>query len=335
LQGQIAIFREEPTKKAEMELAENKLIQPDYNNEDLSLSREKTPSRLLRGGFLLGAVPGLPSYIITPAATASIRVTWKNNPMKTYLPTNITRVKAVDEVAIENKIIEIWSCWLLDHIEDIEKHGLGCLEIRGRQTLDLSWLERYNAWEVFRLIKIMWQAMSKNSFERVPLWMLGEVDKCYIGMFKTIYHWVLLELILPRVSDIEMGSEGSYFVRKPKEQWQKILVECKDFVSNPVRWNHFAFYSEEINELFYYSYAGTEHFNNRYEKEISAVLSTQELNRLIPVFRSLLHAKQFHSQVKISISDMSLFEKLSIFKEKLTIGSLYGRWGLSELLRGL
>lgn len=334
LEGEIVLFRHNEAKNAEAILAKEKLI----NAKEITTDYDFYPNtgELLRGGFLIGEVPGLPRYIFVPASTAKIRLNWKGTPEKKMLSTDLTRSKIIKQDLIGDKIVEIWTKWLIDNIAQVEATGMGTLDLIRPLNIDkLKFLECYSALTVYKLIRILWSSTSDGKFELIKKWEAGNLERCKIGVFQSNYHWQLIDIILPRIVALEMGPQASYYVMQPIKNWEKVLNECFDFVSNPILWNSFCNYSSEIKDLLYYTYPGSKHFNVIYEKALQNVFDSKELERLQSILTKLIDAKRNELRMSIPKMDILLLKKCLGFANQVTIGSIYGNYKLSELITGL
>lgn len=202
-------------------------------------------SVLLRGGFNVGRVPGLPDGYRNMIG-ARVRMSWRSAPNRTYPSTNLARTAVVDEEAVARKITEMWMRYLINeraHLPDGFMYGIGRANY-GRFSLSLrqeTWLEQYPALALYEFARNDWHyRLSRKDSDTLSEWESGKGPARLPG---TDLSSELLDLILPRVApDRSMDWEGNIYVMPPVPGWREALGMWHDFISEPIRWSRFVDY---------------------------------------------------------------------------------------------
>lgn len=133
---------------------------------------------LLRGGFAVGSVPGLPisedRYTKTDnpdlrhASGARVRLTWEANRNRRFLITDLARTTLPGSNFIGQVIQHRWLSYLLENISDLPEGFLYKLHLKGEYShySDLAWLEKYNALTLYSFARRSWLESCQKTADR-------------------------------------------------------------------------------------------------------------------------------------------------------------------------
>ena len=333
LDGQIVLFRARESGEAEAALAEKTPVR----SADYPHFRSRGSGILLRGGFAIGPVPGLPEFVLTPSPDARIEVSKDRDQPRSLPVTDLARSRVLQSDDIEDAVFRIWLDALLSSLEDIEAKPIGSPEVHGSLIRRARWLEQYDAFQLYRLARTSWQSAFKDSAKAktaITQWESGQgsglwVDSCYGRSL----HWEIFELILPKVTKLAVGPQANYYVLPPRQNWESDLRSWNSFVKDDLVWGDFAQYSETIEDVLCDVYAGARFLNIKYQDRFSD-FSHEDIGRLIRIFDSLAHAKSYGRQASVSSSDLPLLDRALSVAGDLTISWLQSRHTLARLAAG-
>jgi len=161
LKGEIVLFHAGEAGAAEAALAAETPIRP-VEQHSYAHRTWRESGVLLRGGFNVGPVPGLPEFVLTPNADARIELTKDPQHPRSLPITDLARSRIVKPNALANSIFKIWCRTLLDSIKDIEARPVGAPDVLTDLFAQARWLEEYNAFEVYRLARTCWRSKFRN-----------------------------------------------------------------------------------------------------------------------------------------------------------------------------
>lgn len=290
-------------------------------------------SVLLRGGFSIGLPPGLPHTFVTrDASQARIRLTWTERDNRRFMIPNLSRDTVADDSILHECILKEWLTYVIDNMDAIADGFFYHLELRGFNLLSYSWLEEYSAYTLYRLAQKGWHLFLRElkNFDssKIVAWENAEGDSLRLLWYRHELPWSILDIILPRVSRLQMGPEARFYVKPPVNGWREILSNSKDFISVPYKWGSFVEYIEDIEDLLLYEYAGSFYFNSRYEERLSD-LNEPELRQLRSTLAKLSRTDG-QRQAMISQSEMSIFNRTLDKIGDLKIGSIGGSWPINS-----
>lgn len=241
------------------------------------------PNALLRGGFRIGKVSGLPSRSYSGAR---LRLTWNARPNHRFLLPNLARNGLSGGNEFAYKVLRIWLTYLIDQRHDLPSELLYGLIIPTDTSLwKCTWLEKYDALTLYQFAKQAWQLQTgspRNWRRRIDTWEQAKGKALPLGYGVSI-DASIFRLVLPRITSLRMDSEGILYVNPPESGWQKVLEDWHDFISNSIDWQ-FAEYIGDIKRFLLFESSMTIGvFNSRFANRFSSF--TQEevvaLNRLL------------------------------------------------------
>ena len=289
-------------------------------------------SELVRGGFRIGSVPGLPRSIVsTWISRAKLRLLWKERRDRRYVGCNLGRTEASDQLFVAEQVTRIWLSHLLDHVEELRDGQLFLLS-GGSEFSRAEWLQKYSALDLYNLARKGWHVRSRLSArdeDPVQAWEDGRTQRISLGIFRDDIYWRLLDLVLPRVTHLQMGPQGTFYVAKPVANWKTILQGCHDYISAPVSWGPFVEYVDGIQDLLAYEYPGAVQFNLRYRDRLGA-FKVEELSSLLRALHTIADARGHGKQPQLTKRQALLVARAIEHCGDLEIGELSGHWPLSS-----
>ncbi len=307
-------------------------------------------SVLLRGGFAVGEVPGLPNgWTQDSFAGGRVRMLWRGRQNGSYSPTNLARTAAVDEVAVCAKISEVRIRFLLEHLQDIEDgftYGLSAPELNrrifwatgeaDRSVFKLggphfAWLQDFNALRVYKLARNGWRyslADDRKGIDPVADWESGKraAPLSAVGLCDE-----LLGLVLPRVAPkrtLVAAHEGFTYLGPPAPGWQGVLGSCHDFISRPVRWSRFVHFGPGIPDGLHIHWL-ERLWNSKYESRMAA-FSEDELDVAEVVFEKLIGDRAEGRPTELAEAQADLLRRLIDAAGDLEIRSYRGGYRLDS-----
>ena len=286
LEGTILLTQEAPARQAVREQAASRPLTVDldsaYDRPAPYLPRgrhsDSHPSELMRGGFLISEVPGLPEYGTLPAAAARIRLSSTDDRGFSRLPqTNIVRSATNNVDRLQSRIVRHWFEAL------IQRHRSGRPPV-GRLTLsaaihDQRWqlshdtwhfLEEYEAAELVRFaLSYRTCRATEEGKQRSYAWYHGTGTAALplsdFGRFMDEY------LICTGGADVlefAVNAQGDYFLLPP--------ASClPDLVPSRLTWSNerppalFATYPREHSHLLYFDWPSLRSLNSRFRDDLS------------------------------------------------------------------
>ncbi|WP_375773091.1 ATP-binding protein [Archangium gephyra] len=344
LNGEIAISNARLAKNAIQQISRNQPLRTEATSESAS---HEDGSVLLRGGFKISGVPGLPSTFTTDRiAGAKLELTFEKNPSHRYLAVNLARTKLVDEEVVEKRVLKAWLSKLLDMGEQLHEGYVYHLEVRGTRQLrprrdileDALWLQDYSAYQIYRLGRLGWQAIIRDSRSETvdddfDKWERGEGGALRILSFEHELHWRMLDLVMPRVTRLKMGEQGSLYLAPPCLNWRERLESCRDFISVPMGWGDFVEYIGHISGLLLYRYAGSRYINLKFKERVVAVFEREEeVAELVIVLDKVVYSRELGRQANLGRQEMEIFNRAVDAFGELHIGGLQGSWSLKSFV---
>jgi hypothetical protein len=256
---------------------------------------------------------------------------WKNRRERRYPQTNLARTRLTAEIEIQNQVIQLWMGWLLEHVDKLPEGLLNDLDFPTKawdQPPGL-WLEQFDAYTLYRLAANGWHARLKEwdvTAEEISVWETSGGAPLRRPAMHQCYQW-LQDLVLPKVSGLQMAPEAKFYFTPPAPGWVEILKNWKSFVRERVQWGMFVQYIEDISDILYYEYAGSNFLNSRYRERVSTAFSQNEIPQLIEAFRQLADQKQ-QRQIKLPASIVELLRRAQDKLGDLQISELFQRWRL-------
>lgn len=291
-------------------------------------------SILMRGGFRIGNVPGLPrTFISAAASSARLRLKWQTRAERRYPLTNLARTALANTVEIETAVVRLWLSWLLENLDRLpdgfmDSFSMSARTLRGRSG---QWLERFNAYQVHQLAANGWYSYLKRLNKNAPIdeWENSNGQSLKRYLFSDGCPNVLQDLVLPKVCNLQMGREANFYLTPPKKGWQESLKTWHTFITNPVTWGFYVEYIDPIQNLLYYEYPGSDYLNSRFRARIEEAFDAHDIPDLIEGLRTLADSKQ-KRQAELSSRRLSLLIRAQKQVGDLEIGELFDSWKLES-----
>jgi hypothetical protein len=332
LLGEIVFYRAPESKPAQALLAQETPLH--------LVERPGMQSRfgiLLRGGFAVGSVPGLPSFTLAPSAEARIEVSRSIQNPRSLPLTNLARSRLTEQKEIERSIFRTWLEALLINIEDIEKRPIGDPAVSKELFREAKWMESYSAFDLFRLARTAWPLRFKeplSASELLPAWEKGEGPAIWVGdVYTRILPSVIFGMILPKVTSIVVAKDGNYYARPPGKGWRAELQNWNTFVADNMTWPLFAEYISPVEHFFYDCYSGQNFLNKKFEERFDG-FDVSDVQLLPTLFEKLVNARNAGRQVQLTRSEISLLSRVSEIAGELTIRRFGERYTIRDLVKG-
>jgi hypothetical protein len=335
LLGEIVLYRTSETNQALAILADQAPIEI-YDHAEHKHFLES--GVLLRAGFLIGDVPGLPhSWRAQP--DARVEVTNDLGNPKSLPGTNLARSHLIHFQSIEDAIFRIWFETLLQKIEELRIRPLGSPDLEERIVQRAQWLQQYCASQLYQLSLTSWKAAFggnlgeiDSQFER---WESGVGDAVWIAQpHSRQLHWTILKFILPKVCRLivirDMQFRLRYYISPPKPGWLTEFLTWHPFVAEKSSFGAFAEYRGKLEDLLYESGASLQFLNSRFQNCLSA-LEEDQVNRLFRVLDELMSAKEGRRPASLSSQDVAILSQIMPEAGHLKVGSFDRHFTLSEL----
>jgi len=325
LEGEIALTNPYKAGLAERELATSK---PISRVDDDQADHRRLPhaediyTELLRGGFKIGSVPGLPDAFPRVAARARLRLTWQERSSRRYLSTNLARNASSDDPAVADNVARVWLSYLLEHVDHLEEGQLYDIRVRRSRATRWNWLERYDALTVYRLAANSWRVElgTRNGGDDLSAWEEGKIPQLR-RIHSSYLYGGLLSLVLPRITSNLVGRQGLY-VSRPTENWRAILREWRDYVSHPVHWERFAEYLDPIADLLWYRNYPS-YFNARFRDRLASI-DDEQVEVLRDGLYELFEARDFKRPAVLKKIEVEVLRRATDQLGDLSVGSNFG-----------
>lgn len=223
IEGEVVIFRNAEKRAAERTLAGDRPVRVVENSEHLRMMGRG--GMLLRGGFLIGSVPGLPLY--SDEFDARIEVIKDQNSPRYPPITNIARSGIIEASDIEDTVLRAWLENLLKLLPDVENRPVGSPHLDERLLSRVKWIENYDAYDIYRLAKSCRCSLysdPKAAKAAAEEWEQGHGPLHAAGGSSTMLHWWLYSLVLPKICSLILDDDGRLKFGSPKSGWQKDLI---------------------------------------------------------------------------------------------------------------
>lgn len=326
IRGEIVFFREHESRVAEQKLANQN---PVRTVDELSIRRTRGQARngiLLRGGFVIGGVPGLPdSYPVSPDARVEVS---RDEANSKYLPaTNLARSALVEASELERNIFKIWLDALMLSVRDIEKRPIGSPSINSQDLSKAAWLQKYDAFHVYRLARACWASSLERGLvdeEKISNWEKGKGEPLFVAEsqhYQTELHWAIFSLILPKICKLVVGPVKygyAYFLAPPAKGWQTALKKWNTYINDGVAWGRFAIYANSAANILFECSSRIEFLNVQY-KDRFVDFTGDELLSSIESLDRLVASNESGRQLDISASELDLLNRFLTAAKDLKI----------------
>jgi len=312
----------------------------------LSISEANTPfsqflisqSDLIRGGFKVGSVPGLPDCYLRAGfvSSAVVSLGWKLQSNRRYLTTNLSRDAILEENHVRVTIEKLWISWLVNNVSEINAGFTQHLILTNRrgQNNDL-WMEEYSAFLIYQLARNGWsyyleECIKDDSDLLIDDWEAGSGDFFSLGGLNSYLYRILLDYILPRISTLSL-QEGQLCVSPPISGWREVLKNCNDFITNPVTWGQYIEYGGEYKHLLLFAEYDSFHLNIKYKERIEGLFNMDETHKLIKGLKSMAEASQ-RRQVGLSPDIINIIQRAQEGFGELEIGTFHQTWRVNSFI---
>lgn len=328
LQGEIALVSSEEKSRIEKRLfSEAKFESGDRDDPESSFC-----DVLVRAGFRIGGVPGLPANCL-----ARLRLPWSNQNDHRYAPPNLARNRPSEAQHLARDVTRIWVSFLLEHVAELEPKQ--DIMHHTRERLPPSpWLERFDAATVFRLAELGWRAEAfsrKNNAAELEAWKAG-TGVPLLQPANYYLHGKLLDLVLPRICQRAFSEETpqnvdnvfAIYVAPPVTDWPSILENWRSFDSAPVRWSPWSLYRGRFKGLLYHGSANA--LNSRYQTRANG-FTTSELHTLWLTLCGVVHAYNQTRRVHLSSNAIQLLHRARTVFKDLKIACYFDTWPIDQI----
>jgi hypothetical protein len=333
LLGEIVFYRAPESKPAQALLAQET---PLHLVERPTIGSRFGFGILLRGGFAVGSVPGLPSFVLAPDADARIEVSRSIQNPRSLPLTNLARSRLTEQKEIERSIFRTWLEALLINIKDIEKRPIGEPTMSKELLREAKWMESYSAFDLFRLARTAWPLHFKepsSASELLPTWEKGEGPAIWVGdAHTTILPSVIFGMILPKVTSIVVAKDGNYYARPPGTGWRAVLQNWHTFVADNMTWPLFAEYISPVENVFF-DCLGKNFLNKKFEDRFDG-FDVSDVQLLRTLFEKLINARNIGRQAQLTRSEISLLSRVSEIAGELTIRRFGEQYTIRDLVKG-
>lgn len=323
LRGEIFIANPHELRTKETEKARKGLTTPN--------SELWQQSTLIRGGFRIGAVPGLPSSFASNAVSARLTLTWEGSADHRYLLTDLSRSRIADEKRLSTEVVRIWLSYLLDNTQALTEGQLYALSLQGVRLHDCRWLRKYSLYDLYMLGRFGWAfaLRERGGEEALKKWESGQGGSLRLGSgtFDDEVFRQLLDIVLPAVSTLQMGEHDVFHVTAPRNALPEGL-KSSPWPRDP-SWGIFAEFVGSIENDLAYEYPNSFYFNSRFRDRLKE-FDEAELAPLLGVCHKLADARGSGRRSILSPAEVTLLRKAQAIVGDLSISELNGRWKLGS-----
>jgi hypothetical protein len=270
-------------------------------------------SIISRGGFGIGSIPGLPTYVgFRTASTGILRLNAKKELGARLPVTNLSRSHLQDGYkGISEIVLRSWLEPLIIEPTRISAHGLGVLCVAKTEKVgEAAWLRQYTALDIYSAARELWlRRLGESGLELLQSWERGEGPALELGLLNDFLHRQLLEISLPHVSNLMVGEQGFLYVSPPTGDWKQVLASVKVLSPAENRWTNFALYIQALRGLLYYAYPGVHWFSDLYVDQLSG-FSSAELTAMRSCISRLIEGKQYSYLQQLAPAEADVFQRL-------------------------
>lgn len=341
LEGEIALVNPYLAEKIEKKLAEGS---PVYI-ADKSKSSHYEPI-LLRGGFKISEVPGLPrTWVARCVSTAKLRLNWMSQSDLRYPLPNISRDKITNFQICYKHVFRLWLDYLLQHIDDLPYGLLYKLSfhfefsicsfptIFRRERIKCSWLEKHDALTIYRLGKQGWcERLDDKKQKKIEALENGKCNSLYLGSDIDEVYFSLLSLILPKITSLQIDGKipTRYYVKSLQSGWQASLEGWHNYITSPVEWGHCIEYIDEIADFLYYVPTHSTLLNIRYKDRLLKCFQEHEFEQLAYLFTKLSDSRKMNRQAELTSTESELLRRANKHLGDLMICSVTEAWRIDS-----
>jgi hypothetical protein len=326
LEGEIALINLPMSVDIESDLlAKGKLLRQEDSEIEVSRRRMyytgNPHSQLLRGGFKVGWVPGLPgTYLEHQLSSATLRLTWESRDARRYISPNLARNAITCDQALEQNVFRCWLRYLLENVDRLPEGQLDRVHVHLLGASNWVWMEEYDALTVYRLgmAGLRYELKKDKMEESIQAWEAGNADRLWLGVQRWDLYDMLLEIVLPRVTSLLIGKNGGRYAGPLSKDWKAVLRGCRDYIRQIQEWGQFAEYIHPIENLLWYRYRP---FNARLRNRLHG-FSGSELKLLDEVLEETTDALQHGRPPRLTRAESQILDRAIQEFGDLSIGSL-------------
>lgn len=305
-------------------------------------------SMLIRGGFRIGDVPGLPVSDGEGRVFARLREKWQLTQDRRYGLVNLARSQVAEKQGLGTEVTRIWLTHLIknrNHLPQgfMKDWDFDYPDLVGTGLNKFIFLEEFDALEIYELARQSWKRSTQafiapkgtkrgRKITSLEKWETGEGPPIPLFPHDNICGQ-LRALVLSRVvSQIRLDGVHGVWVYPPAHEWKAQLAGCRDFIRNYRRWPLFAEYDERLKDLLFFETFETysESLNLNFRSYFEG-FGDNEVNGVIDALRRVVNAKSYAEQINISEPQAKVLAKVSKINPHFIIGDGKKRWKVSEL----
>ncbi len=329
IEGELAIVPYRVGRQTRLQMLEKepiKLADPEQR-------KSKRESTLLRGGFAVGPVPGLPTGGEEIFVSARVRLQWDRDKDLRHMQTNLARTGLADRNQVARAVFEAWMRYLLEHRTELSRgflcrlgtpHESDTAIAKSVTVRYATWLEEYDALTLYELARDSWVYDANDDDNRVDMLEQWEQSKGWVPMGWGVYG-EMLDILLPKIVAERRFDSNTLYIGPPVANWREILRSWSTFISEPVRWSQYLNFVGKIQDLLCYEYR----FNSKYADSLSS-FADSELRSLASIFSQLLWDRRRSRSTTLGEGQLTLLRRAIDCFGDLQIGSSLGTCRLSE-----
>jgi len=198
---------------------------------------------------------------------------------------------------------------------------------------DFSWLERYDAFTIYRLGKQGWCVyLGDDGRKNIENWENSSGRPLYIGDDTSKVYFVLLTLVLPKITSFQMDLTVpiKYYVKLPRQGWKATLKVWNDYITSPVGFDSFIEYIGKNAHFLYYNTSYTTLLNLRYKDRLLKSFQSNELEQLARLFYKLTSERHINRQSVLTNTESELFQRALQALGDLEISSVTKSWRIDS-----
>ncbi len=344
LKGEIVLFNTEILQmEIEKHVGENKFILSDEKSfwNDVKRGpyeyRDNPPSILIRGGFKISTVPGLPQSSVYNIynSIAQIYLDWKKTDDLKYPLTNLARAALADNSIVKDSITRIIVTHLIENSNNIPIDFLSTIIYRQKEIEDRKYLENYNAFDLFNIFFKCLIHVMEIPFEDYMAWKNGGQKLLVYYHYKArkesehgLYR-VILDMLLINISK-PVVRENMVLLKPPIKDWEDTLKNLVGFQSHNEKWGLFAEFDEGYKDALYINTLMYEFFNEKYRTVLESNFDKNELQLSM---RMLSRLDDYVNQ-KVSQKELEVLNRLKNLVGDVKVIPFSGnkKWTLNERL---
>jgi hypothetical protein len=318
LEGEIVLINQYAILEAEearFQMSSVSVIGQDIvEDKEKQIYDEESQMTLLRGGFNIGSVSGFPKRYSQFYHRARLRLTWKAARNRRYWMTNLARNSASNREQVERNIIRLWLTYLLEHTSSLQG-GYLAGSYGPRNFGEIKWLEKYDALRLYELASKDWHLeLLKRGIEkeRLQFWEESTGEALQLPYGTSVG---LLNLILPRVTSLQIDDVGYNYAKPPVSDWRTVLGNCRDYITVPIGWGYFAEFINETEEILY---SDGDYFNSHFRERL-ALFQEDEFPALRASLKILIRSFMTKQQAQLKNEEAALIRRLQNVAGELII----------------